>query len=73
VLPDIELLVAGHHGSKNSTSDELLNTVKPETAIISVGYNSYGHPATETLERLALTGIMVYRTDVDGNVTITGW
>lgn len=72
-LPDIELLVAGHHGSKYSTSAELLRSVKPETAVISVGYNSYGHPSQETLERLALDGIMVYRTDQSGNVIIYGW
>lgn len=72
-LPDIELLVAGHHGSRNSTSSELLETVKPETAIVSVGYNKYGHPSRETLERLALNGIMVYRTDQAGSVTINGF
>ncbi len=44
-LPDIEALVVGHHGSKSSTSWELLEALKPETAIISVGANSYGHPA----------------------------
>jgi hypothetical protein len=36
-LPDIELLVAGHHGSKNSTSDALLEALRPETAVISLG------------------------------------
>ncbi len=72
-LPDIELLVVGHHGSKYSTSDELLHTVSPETAIISVGYNTYGHPSQETLQKLALNGIMVYRTDEDGSVTINAW
>lgn len=55
-LPDIELLVAGHHGSKYSTSEELLLETKPETAVISTGYNTYGHPAPETLERLAAAG-----------------
>ncbi|NLT12807.1 MAG: DNA internalization-related competence protein ComEC/Rec2 [Clostridiales bacterium] len=72
-LPDIELLVTGHHGSGNSTSPELLLTVKPETALVSVGYNKYGHPSRETLERLALDGIMVYRTDQAGSITINGW
>jgi competence protein ComEC len=72
-LPDIELLVVGHHGSKHSTSDELLTAVQPETAVISVGYNTYGHPSSEILKKLALNGIMVYRTDEDGSVTIKGW
>ena len=70
-LPDIELLVAGHHGSKYSTSEELLLALRPELAAISVGYNTYGHPAPETLERLAAAGCGIYRTDWSGTVTIT--
>jgi competence protein ComEC len=69
-IPDIELLVVGHHGSAGSTSEELLDAARPESAIISVGYNSYGHPAEETLERLAERDIQVYRTDTMGSVTI---
>lgn len=70
-LPDIELLVAGHHGSQDATSEELLLATRPETAVISVGHNSYGHPADETLERLAAAGCDIYRTDWSGTVTIT--
>lgn len=70
-LPDIELLVVGHHGSKNATSEELLSIVKPEMAVISVGYNSYGHPTDETLTRLALAGCEIYRTDWMGSITFT--
>ena len=70
-LPDIELLVAGHHGSKHATSETLLLATKPELAVISVGYNSYGHPAPETLERLAAAGCSIYRTDWHGTVTVT--
>ncbi len=69
-LPDIEVLVAGHHGSKYATSDELLDAVTPEAALISVGYNSYGHPSPETLQKLARSGILIYRTDLLGNVTV---
>ncbi len=69
-IADIETLVVGHHGSKYSTSDELLDTTKPETAVISVGYNSYGHPTEEVLERLRDRNIQVFRTDISGNVTI---
>lgn len=69
-LPDVELLVAGHHGSKYSTSQQLLETVQPELVLISVGKNNYyGHPAPETLERL--TEMELYRTDLDGTVTVT--
>lgn len=70
-LPDIELLVAGHHGSKYSTGTELLDECRPDTVFISVGYNSYGHPDESVLERLAQYGCEVYRTDRDGNISIT--
>lgn len=70
-LPDIELLVVGHHGSKNATSEELLFSVKPEMAVISVGYNTYGHPTDQTLARLALAGCEIYRTDWMGSITFT--
>lgn len=69
-LPDVEVLVAGHHGSKYATGKALLNAVAPETVVISVGYNSYGHPAPETLERIAAVGAAVYRTDWHGGVTV---
>lgn len=72
-LPDIEVLIAGHHGSKYSTSDELLHATTPELAIISSGYNSYGHPAPETLFKLLQAGITVYRTDLHGDVSINAW
>lgn len=70
-LPDVELLVAGHHGSRYSTTEELLAAVRPELAVISVGENNrYGHPAQETLERLEDAGAELYRTDLQGTVTI---
>ena len=65
-----ELLVAGHHGSRSSSSFELVSALLPETVVVSVGYNSYGHPTDEALERLGITGAEVYRTDVNGNVTV---
>ncbi|MBE6949250.1 MAG: DNA internalization-related competence protein ComEC/Rec2 [Ruminococcaceae bacterium] len=70
-LPDIEVLVAGHHGSKSSTGQVLLDAVKPETVVISVGANSYGHPSKQVLQRLMAIGAEVYRTDEMGNITIT--
>lgn len=69
-LPDIEILVAGHHGSKGSTGVRLLQELKPETVLISVGKNTYGHPAPETLERIAAIGAVVYRTDYNGTITV---
>ena len=70
-LPDTEVLVAGHHGSKYSTSNALLEALTPETAIISVGSNSYGHPADETLRRLAESGAAICRTDKQGTIHLT--
>ena len=70
-LPDLEVLVAGHHGSKYSTSEALLQTTQPETVLISVGKNSYGHPTQVVLDRIASIGAVVYRTDLDGDITIT--
>lgn len=70
-LPDIEALVVGHHGSKGSTSEELLAAVKPEIGMISVGRNSYGHPTEQTLRRLVESGVAVYRTDKQGDIHIS--
>ena len=68
-LPDVEVLLAGHHGSKYATSPELLERVDPELILISVGKdNGYGHPAPETLERLGQREI--HRTDLEGTVTV---
>lgn len=70
-IPDVDILVAGHHGSKTSTSEELLRAAKPEIVIISVGAdNSYGHPSEEVLTRLDTYGCTVYRTDLDGTVVV---
>lgn len=69
-LPELSLLVAGHHGSKYSTSQELLKATDPELVLISVGEdNLYGHPAPETLERLGERE--VHRTDREGSITVT--
>ena len=72
-LPDLELLIVGHHGSATSTSAELVYRTAPDIAIISVGEdNSYGHPATEVLYRLELYGCEVYRTDQMGDICFRG-
>lgn len=71
-LPDIDLLIAGHHGSADSTTEQLLEVVQPELCIISVGqHNRYGHPADETLNRLTEANCDTYRTDQNGTVRIT--
>lgn len=69
-LPDCEVLVCGHHGSKYATSDYFLETTTPETAVISVGYNNYGHPAEDTLQRLDRHKVEIMRTDESGNIIL---
>ena len=66
-LPDIDVLKVGHHGSKTSSSKELINEIKPNYSIISVGKNNrYGHPNKEVLDNLEDSKI--YRTDQDGSI-----
>lgn len=71
-LPKLDILIVGHHGSRNSTSEELLTHLRPDTALISVGRNSFGHPHKDTLERLTQFSTLIYRTDETGYVSITG-
>jgi competence protein ComEC len=70
-ITPVEVLKVGHHGSATSTSTAWLDALRPQAAVISVGRaNRYGHPARVVLDRLRARGIAVYRTDVDGTVTI---
>lgn len=69
-LSGTELLIVPHHGSKYSTSGELLSALRPETAVISTGYNSYGHPTQETLDILEKYDINVLRTDKLGRIVL---
>ena len=70
-IPDVELMMVGHHGSNGSSSEDFLAAVKPETAIISVGDNSYGHPTDGALQRLAKHGVELYRTDLQGHIRVS--
>ena len=68
--PQADLLKVGHHGSATSTTPEILQSVKPKFAVISVGFrNSFGLPKPEVLKRLQNSGVRVYRTDVNGAVS----
>ncbi len=65
------VLKAGHHGSKSSTSGELLDTVRPQRVIISSAYDSqYGHPAEAVLRRLAARSIPAYWTATHGHIVL---
>ena len=68
-LPQVEVLLAGHHGSKYSTTEALLEAVHPMYLFISAGAdNAYGHPAQEVLDRAREIGAQVYRTDLQGTL-----
>lgn len=65
-----DYLKIGHHGSDSSTSEELLEAVRPEVAVISVGKNKFGHPSLRLLRKLERTGIDVWRTDQKYDIII---
>jgi competence protein ComEC len=69
-LVRVDLLKVGHHGSRGSTGDEWLDSLRPTAAVISVGRNDYGHPAPATLQRLMAHAVDVHRTDREGTVTV---
>ena len=72
-IPELDVLIVGHHGSSGSTGEELLAATKPKQAVISVGANNpYRHPSAATLERLEAYGCRVRRTDLEGTIIIRG-
>lgn len=71
-LPDIEILVVGHHGSKYSSSELFLDSIQAEVAVISVSAtNTYGHPTEEVLYKLEAREMEIYRTDFQGKIRLT--
>lgn len=67
-----DVLKVSHHGSKYASAADFLARVKPKVAIISCGeWNRYGHPAPVVLDRLKAADVKVYRTDLQGEITIT--
>lgn len=67
-----QVLKAGHHGSKTSSTAEFLKLVQPESVVMSLGINNqYGHPHEALLNRLQKQGVKnIYRTDANGTITI---
>ena len=67
-----KVIKIAHHGSKYASSGDFLNRVKPEVAIVSCGaWNRYGHPSQAVLDRLKAANVKLYRTDMQGEITIT--
>jgi len=65
------VLKVGHHGSKYASSEDFLRAAKFKDAVISCGAdNRYGHPSQEALDRLKALGVRIYRTDLEGEITI---
>ncbi len=68
---DVDVLKAGHHGSRTSTSAAFLGAASPDYAIISTGKNNrYGHPHKEVMELLQQFDVKVLRTDEDGTIVL---
>jgi competence protein ComEC len=71
-LPRVDLLKVPHHGSRTSTSADLLDAARPWLAVISAGFdNPYRHPHPDVLARLTARRIAVWRTDRDGLITVS--
>ncbi len=69
---EADVLKVGHHGSKTSSSQEFLDAVKADIAVIEVGEgNDYGLPKDEVVMRIARSGATVYRTDQSGNIVVS--
>ena len=67
---EADVLKVGHHGSRTSSAQKYLDAVAPKYAVISLGKdNSYGHPHSETMDRLTGIGAEIYRTDENGTVS----
>lgn len=70
-LSPVEVLKVPHHGSRYSSSPDLLQTTSPGVAVVSVGRdNTYNHPHPETLARYKDIDVPVYRTDLEGTIEI---
>jgi competence protein ComEC len=66
-----DVLKVGHHGSRNASTPAFVSVIRPQIAVISVGrHNTFGHPASSTIETLKESGVILYRTDECGAITI---
>ena len=73
-LYNIDFLKVAHHGADDCSSQDFLNIIQPQNAVLSVGGNNiYGHPSSRVIDRLYLANpnVNLLRTDVCGNITIS--
>ena len=66
----VEILKSGHHGAKNTINDKMISRLKPDYTVISTGFNTYGHPAKQTLNVLTKNKVNILRTDIDNAIKI---
>lgn len=72
LVPDVEILKVGHHGSRTASSPSFLSKARPEVAVYMAGAgNSYGHPHAETTAALRAIGATIYGTDVQGDIMVS--
>ncbi len=72
LIPDVEVLKVGHHGSNTASTSQFLQAAKPEVAIYMAGIgNNYGHPHDETIAALREIGAEIYGTDINGTIIVT--
>ena len=65
-----DIIKVPHHGSKYSSSEDFVSDLGAKAAVIQVGKNNFGHPAQSVIERYTKNGIMVFRNDIDGAVSV---
>jgi len=71
IVPDVDILKVGHHGSRTASSMQFLQVAKPECAVYMAGEgNSYGHPHQETICNLWEIGAEIYGTDTCGTIVV---
>jgi len=67
----VDILKAGHHGSRTSSGESFISSISPKIAIIMCGEgNRYGHPHQPTLDTLAKNGVQILRTDLNGTIVV---
>ncbi len=69
---DVEILKAGHHGSKTASIEKFVSSTSPDVVVVSAGKNNkFGHPSRRVLKRFERASTTVWRTDVSGDILIS--